>query len=364
MQRPENLTDIQAMGVIGLMSGTSMDGLDCCYAEFSRANGQFYFSNMIAHTYTYDEDQKKFLRAAFHKNSEQLKQTDQQFGYYLAEKVKHFIQQHHLENKVSLIASHGHTIFHEPAKGVTVQIGNGSIMNQLTGIRVINDFRIKDVQLGGQGAPLVPVGDQYLFAQYPACLNLGGFSNISLIHQGQRVAFDISPCNLPLNIVCEKYLNVPYDHAGSIAAGGKCYDPLLQKLNTIPYYQQQAPKSLGYEWLTHEFMPVVEEFPLPIEDLLSTLCQHIGHQIVRVLDENQLKEVLVTGGGAYNTHLINILKKSACKITLPDTAIIDFKEALIFAFLGFLNFHDSINTFKSVTGAKEDSMGGIRHFSH
>ena len=364
MKLAENLNEIKPTGVIGLMSGTSLDGLDCCYAEFSHSKGRFYFSNMIAHTYPYDDEQKNFLRAAFHGNSDQLKQTDQEFGRYLSEKVKHFIGQHHLENKVSLISSHGHTVFHEPAKGLTVQIGNGDLMNALTGIPVINDFRIKDVQLGGQGAPLVPVGDHYLFNQYEACLNLGGFSNISLIHQCKRIAFDIAPCNLPLNIVCEKYLNIPFDQGGSIAAGGKCYQPLLHKLNAIPYYQQQPPKSLGYEWLKHEFMPVVEEFPLPVEDLLNTLSQHIENQISRVLNENKINEVLVTGGGAYNTHLINMLKKSSCKITLPDHAIIDFKEALIFGFLGFLNLHDSINTFKSVTGAKEDSMGGIRHFGH
>jgi len=353
-------------GVIGLMSGTSLDGLDCCYVEFSKNEKGYLFRNLQTKSIVYSSEWREKLKNAFYLSPENLAELDKEYGTFLGEQTNLFIKEKDLRKKVIIIASHGHTVFHQPQKGITVQIGSGEKLAEITGINVINDFRILDVQLGGQGAPLVPVGDHYLFHEYAACLNLGGFSNISFVKNGQRIAFDISPCNLPLNIIVTEYFNLEYDENGKLAASGKIIEPLLKSLNEIPFYNLPHPKSLGFEWLTNEFMPIIEKFkddnPL---DLLRTITEHIAIQLAGIINQNQLPDVLITGGGVYNSFLISRLKElTSSKIIIPPKEIIEFKEALIFAFLGYLNLENTINTFKSVTGAKEDSIGGKRHFSH
>lgn len=360
---PENWLNMeQKLRVLGLMSGTSLDGLDCCYAEFTQKGSNYAFGSLKAHTFPYPEAWKNKLKNAFFESTENLTALDFEFGSYLAELANQFIKQHDLQDKVDLIASHGHTIFHQPAKGITLQIGNGEVLRKQTGIRVINNFRITDVRLGGQGAPLVPVGDHYLFADYEACLNLGGFSNISLVQENARIAFDISPCNLPLNYLSKKWFNLDFDPSGNIASSGKINSPLLAKLNALDFYHQRPPKSLGFEWLNDQFIPLIEHTAIEPTDLLATVCQHIADQLQDIFHKYKLKQALITGGGAYNKHLIHLLKDGQTKIVLPDPVIIEFKEALIFGFLGYLNFNNTINTFKSVTGAHTDSIGGIRHF--
>lgn len=359
------MTEKSWIGVIGLMSGTSLDGLDICYVEFSKSDNKYQFRNLIAKTQPYSALWKSNLTGAFYLQPNELAHLDLEFGKYLAESTNRFVAENYLNKKVELIASHGHTIFHQPQNKITVQIGSGIELHKITGFKVVNDFRIKDVLLGGQGAPLVPVGDHYLFSDYQACLNLGGFSNISFTSNGKRIAFDISPCNLPINQICKQHFNCEFDHNGDIAKSGNLIPELFSDLNGLQFYSQNPPKSLGFEWLTQSFMPVVNKYnQFKPADLITTITTHIANQITEVLKNNQINEVLVTGGGAYNTFLINLLKVGGTKITLPSSEIIEFKEALIFAFLGYLNLNDSINTFKSVTGASEDSMSGVRHFGH
>jgi anhydro-N-acetylmuramic acid kinase len=204
-----------------------------------------------------------------------------------------------------------------------------------------------------------------LFSTYQACLNLGGFSNISFDQNQKRIAFDISPCNLPINQLCKKYFNLDFDKNGDVAESGKLIDALFNELNAIPFYSQSPPKSLGYEWLTNSFMPIVEAYSdHKPENLIRTVTDHVGFQISEAFRNSKIQEVLVSGGGAYNKYLINYLKRGGTKIVIPSAEIVEFKEALIFAFLGYLNLNNSINTLKSVTGASEDSMGGVRHFGH
>ncbi len=352
-------------GVIGLMSGTSLDGLDICYVEFAFDNKTYAFKNLKAKTVAYSETWKHDLKNAFYLSPTDLDALDTAFGKFLAQNTLDFISENSLQNKVELVASHGHTVFHQPQNKITVQIGSGKELNELTSVKVINDFRIKDVLLGGQGAPLVPFGDLHLFSTYQACLNLGGFSNISFDQNQNRIAFDISPCNLPINQLCKKYFNLEFDKNGDLAKSGKLIDALFNELNAIPYYSQSPPKSLGYEWLTKSFMPIVEKYQAQKrQDLIRTVTDHVGFQINQALTNSKIKEVLVTGGGAYNNYLINYLKKGRAKVVIPSSEIVEFKEALIFAFLGYLNLNNSINTLKSVTGASEDSMGGVRHFGH
>lgn len=351
--------------VIGLMSGTSLDGLDCCCVDFYQDGNGYKFEIIAAKTFLYTHYWKNKLQQAFYLTPEKLSELSAVYGLYLSDCVNHFQNEFLAGKRAELIASHGHTVFHQPSKGITVQIGDGEIINKKTQIPVINDFRIKDVLLGGQGAPLVPVGDHFLFSEHDACLNLGGFSNISFIYSNVRIAFDIGPANLPLNLLCQRFFNCDFDKNGEISKRGIVIEKLRAELNDLPFFKKQPPKSLGFEWLNAEYMPVVEKyFNGNAADLLATVTQQVADQILMVIENYRLKSVFITGGGAYNDNLINHLKKSGTKIIIPIPEIVEFKEALIFAFLGYLNLNNSINTFKSVTGAREDSTGGIRHFSH
>lgn len=345
------------------MSGTSLDGLDICYAEFERLDNKFVYKNIAAKTYPYSASQIALLKNAFYQNENTLKQTDIEFGKHIAQVCLNFIKEFQLEDKVNLIASHGHTVFHQPEKKITKQIGDGKTIRDITKINVINDFRIKDVMLGGQGAPLVPVGDHYLFSEYQACLNLGGFSNISFVHNDARIAFDISACNLPINIFSKRFFDLDFDRDGLIATKGETIPDLFSELNDLSYYKKSPPKSLGFEWLNSEFIPIVEKYLMhPPENVISTITSHLSYQIKKVFNLYKIKNVLVTGGGAYNKKVIVDLMNDETEIIVPSSEIVEFKEALIFAFLGYLNANNSINTFKSVTGASENSMGGVRHY--
>ena len=275
-----------------------------------------------------------------------------EYGTYIGQSVNEFCTKYQF--KPQYIASHGHTVFHQPEIGITRQIGNGQEIAASTGINTISDFRSGDVALGGQGAPLVPIGDELLFSGYEFCLNLGGFSNISYREKEVRKAFDICPVNIILNHLCP-----PYDKDGTIGSQGSVHSELLNKLNNIEYYHKQPPKSLGREWLENEFMPYLEGSGIPHHDLVRTVYEHIAIQITNVLHTPNEGQVLLSGGGTHNTLLTTLLKeKSSVKIVIPDRLIIDYKEALIFAFLGVLRVRNETNCLSSVTGASRDSSGG------
>jgi len=268
-----------------------------------------------------------------------------------------FIVENTLDN-VDFVASHGHTVFHNPAQGITLQIGDGKTINEITKLDVICDFRTPDVKLGGQGAPLVPIGDRLLFSDYSYCLNLGGFSNISYEYKGERIAFDICPVNIVLNYYANK-AGVPYDKDGNIAQNGKIDIKLLNALNSISYYSAAIPKSLGFEFVEKEILPLIEKRQLPIEDVLRTFIAHICVQISACLDGNEKSKVLITGGGAFNIFLMNELSKfTKNEIVIPSDEIVNYKEALIFALLGVLRSENEVNCLRSVTGASVDHSSG------
>lgn len=352
------------MRVIGLMSGTSLDGLDICYAVFEKDNDAWRVNGLITSEISYDNDWRTKLIEAFYLGPEALQIRHVDYGTFLAESVKKFIVNHNLTGKVDLIASHGHTIFHQPEKGITVQMGDGQVIADLTGIETVCDFRSGDVALGGQGAPLVPVGDELLFGEYDACLNLGGIANISFVEDQNRVAFDICPCNLPLNKLLRTHYNQEFDPFGKYAREGELIPELLTDLNALSFYRTSRPKSLGIEWLNAEFYPLIDSFKdSKVKDILRTIVEHETEQIASVITKNELSQVLVTGGGAFNSFFIETLnKKVSAKIVLPSKEIIAFKEALVFAFLGMLRKENQVNIYKSVTGAKADSCGGVLCF--
>lgn len=351
----------QDFKVIGVMSGTSLDGLDiCCCRFFSKQNGYDY-EIIAAESFEYTSQFRQKLLAAYQLKPSELTEIDIEFGEYTAKMIRHFMLKNNLMDQVDLIGSHGQTIFHEPDKGITIQIGDGQTIANQTGIRTISNFRIKDVELGGQGAPLVPIGDRLLFGEMEACLNLGGIANISFEHQNDRIAFDICPANLPLNRLVEDKFNIPFDKNGEISSSGKVITSLLKELNALEYYQKIHPKSLAQEWLDAEFYPILSKYQdSPIAHVLRTIIEHETTQIAAVLDQFKLKDVMITGGGALNPFYIEVLsKKTTAKVMLPELELIEFKEALIFAFLAFLNLNNQVNTLCSVTGASRNSIGGM-----
>lgn len=342
--------------IIGLMSGTSLDGVDIAYCEFN-FDTIWSFRLIHAETIIYDAFWKKILGEIQKASAEKISEIDCNYGKFLGNLVKDFCKKYTISP--DFISSHGHTVFHQPSKGFTKQIGSGADIAANSGFPVICDFRSLDVALGGQGAPLVPVGDKYLFPDADYCLNLGGIANISFNDNNERIAFDICACNLILNYYAMKK-GVSFDRDGQIAASGKINTILLNSLNHLPYYSKIFPKSLGREDVEKDIIPLIDSFNLITEDVLSTFCEHISFQIANITGKSKKgKKMLITGGGALNSFLKNsILKNSNTEVIIPNKEIIEFKEAIIFAFLGVLRIRKEINCLKTVTGASKDNCGG------
>jgi anhydro-N-acetylmuramic acid kinase len=345
--------------IAGLMSGTSLDGFDIALCEFTPFEKSWQFKIIDAITYPYTEKWMENLRNAQHLSANNLLLLHKAYGEYLGLQVIEFLK--YKTVKPFLLASHGHTIFHQPQKKLTFQLGDGNSIAAASGITTISDFRSMDVALGGQGAPLVPVGDELLFGQYDLCLNLGGFANISFRSDHKRIAFDICPVNFVLNLLAASQ-GMEYDNNGNIAASGQIDHNLLAKLNSLEYYKSPHPKSLGREWVEKHVFSALEGSSLSIADKMRTFVEHIAIQCGKITNPVAAPgmKMLITGGGAHNEFLIEqITKHSNTKITVPDLLTIDYKEALIFAFLGLLRSQNKINCLSSVTGASRDSCGGV-----
>ncbi len=340
--------------IIGLMSGTSLDGLDLCYTQFEYNDGKWSYEILKAEAEDYPLEIKNKLASAQKMTALEYAQFNSDYGLYLGRRVKSFIEKYNL--KPDYIASHGHTIFHQPAIRFTAQIGSGAGIAAESGVDTICDFRTTDVALYGQGAPLVPVGDRNLFADFDYCLNMGGFSNISYNSGETRVAYDISPVNYVLNHYT-RMVGLEYDKDGEIARSGKCSTELLERLNNLDFYTKSGPKSLGREWVEDVVIPLIDSAGLSLEDRLSTFCEHVAVQIGGHIKSGR---VLLTGGGAFNKYLVERMSANApqCEYYVPDSMTVNFKEALIFAFLGALYVNDMPNCLKSVTGARYDNIGG------
>ncbi len=342
--------------VYGLMSGTSLDGVDLAICSFLLNEGIWNYRIMYTHTYPYTRDWTIQLAKAHKFSGADLISLDRNYGHLLGELINDTIVKTNL--KPTLIASHGHTIFHSPVNHYTFQLGTGAEIAVMTGVPTVCDFRSTDVAAGGQGAPLVPIGDKLLFSNYDACLNLGGFANISFDHEGIRRAFDICPVNIVLNQFAALQ-NLKFDRDGELGRAGSVDQDLLKRLNSLEFYSKTYPKSLGREWIESDFNPVLYSSSTSLQNKIRTCYEHIAVQIGRILDSNRIQEVLVTGGGTHNTFLMQLIKqKASSRIIIPDNETIDYKEALIFAFLGLLRFRGEINCLSSVTGADRDSICG------
>jgi len=358
-----NSNQIQEKRIIGLMSGTSLDGLDIACILFSHNTGQVDFVLEAAETVPLPTPLKELLLRIEEQTPRAIFKLNAQLGRFYAEAVNSFLAKNNLNKEsIDAIASHGQTIFHQPEDGFTVQLGCGSTLAYHTGIPVINDFRSLDVAAGGQGAPLVPIGDQLLFGgMADAFINIGGFTNISFTNKGTTVAFDVCPGNLPMNTYARQ-LGKEYDAGGEIAVSHVADPTLLQVLNQLAYYQLDGPKSLGTEWLESSFYPCISSNISP-SVAIATINEHIAHQLVNVLEKHHLKRAYITGGGALNTALINHIKaKYTGELIIPSADIINFKEAIIFAFLGYRFLDRKFNSLASVTGAHENVCGGALHY--
>lgn len=339
------------------MSGTSLDGLDIAKCTFEWKGAGWAYAIEQATTYPYTSAWKKKLTDAPNLSGIDLMMLHNEYGKLLGSNVKQFLMGQN--TGIDFISSHGHTIFHQPEKGLTLQIGNGATIAATTGITTIADFRTLDVAFGGQGAPLVPIGDELLFNSFDFCLNLGGFANISYKNDTHRIAFDVCPVNILINHLV-KQRNLSYDPEGSIASKGNISTVLLNDLNNLEFYQIAGPKSLGREWVWKSVLPVIYKYDLSLEDVLITIYQHITVKIAEIIQKKSQRTVLVTGGGAHNLFLIELLKQiPGIIVVVPSKEIIDFKEALIFAFLGVLRIRNEANCLRSVTGAKTDNVGGV-----
>ncbi len=339
------------------MSGSSMDGVDIACCEFEYLAEKWDWKIIAATTIPYTEQWRVRLAYLNQQTAENFHKTHVFYGHYLGMLVKDFLAAHQL--MVDFVASHGHTIFHRPELGYTAQIGDGAALSAICGLPVVSDFRSMDLALRGQGAPLVPVGDVLLFGDYDACLNLGGISNISYQQDGKLIAYDISPCNIVLNRVA-RWLGMPYDAEGQLASSAEVDPDLLGELSELPYYSYQGAKSLGREWINEEFWPIVKMYADVSEvEKMATLNLHIAKQIANVVNKLGLNRVLVTGGGAFNkTLLANLGSNSKAQFEVPQTELVNFKEALIFAFLGVLRIRNQENVLSSVTGAKHNHVAG------
>lgn len=348
----------ETYNTIGVMSGTSLDGVDLAHVQFSITGNKWKFNLLECETVPYSQEWIDELKNAINLSPEQLQKLNQDYTKILGNIISNFIRKHRIEN-LDAVCSHGHTILHQPQNGFTLQIGNLPEIAEIINQKVVCDFRVQDVKLGGQGAPLVPIGDRILFDEYDYCLNLGGFSNVSFEKDYTRIAFDISPVNTVLNFYANQ-LGFDYDDKGKISKSGNFCPELFNQLNALDFYQKAFPKSLGFEFVQETIFPLIESFPISVEDKMHTFTEHIAYQIGEALEIKQGK-LLITGGGTYNSFLLQRIQfyLSEMQLIVPENKILEFKEALIFALLGVLKLRNETNVLSSVTGARHDHSSGI-----
>jgi anhydro-N-acetylmuramic acid kinase len=348
---------------IGLMSGSSLDGLDLAFAEFTEQAGKWTYELKETACYVYTPEWTERLSNATRLSAldYQLLHTD--YGHYLGEQVNRFIEEKSLHFQAALIASHGHTSFHIPARKMTAQLGDGAAIAAETGLPVVSDLRAMDIALGGQGAPIVPVGEKLLFSGYEFFLNIGGIANIS-VNAANYLAFDICPANRVLNLLANQ-AGQAFDRDGALAAAGNINPVLLDTLNALPYYLQAAPKSLANDFGTDIVYPIIQQSGCDTADALRTYTEHIAVQVQQSLQHLSLQQpqrLLVTGGGALNQFLVDLLRAKleplSIQVVVPDEKLVNYKEALVMAFIGVLRWRQENNVFASVTGASRNSIGG------
>ncbi|MFK7933949.1 MAG: anhydro-N-acetylmuramic acid kinase [Saprospiraceae bacterium] len=352
--------------VLGLMSGSSLDGLDLAFCEFQLENDEITNWQLLAgETLSFTEQWQNRLRHLPEQSAYTFAQTDTYFGLYMGELVKQFLIKHQL--RPDFISSHGHTVFHHPERRFTTQIGSGAALAGFTGYPVVSDFRSQDVAQGGEGAPIAPIADKLLFSGYDFYLNLGGIANISANIGEKQVAFDIGGANQILNMLAME-AGLEYDRNGQIAANGELNLALKQTVDNLPYFNSPYPKTLDNRWVMAHIAPPYQNTEIPLKDRLFTACIQLAEQInlsiQQILTKENLQadsyQMLVTGGGAFNAFLMQTIQNAcpAVEIVIPDENLIAFKEAILMALMGLLRVTNQNNCLRTVTGAKRDTVSG------
>ena len=350
---------------IGIMSGSSVDGLDIAFTEFTETGGNWNYEILAADCIEYTPEWKQQLLNVCNLSALDYQLLHTAYGRLIGQQINEFIEKYQLHHKVQLIGSHGHTSFHLPALKTTAQIGDGAAIAAETKLAVVSDLRALDIACGGQGAPIVPIGEKLLFSNYNYFLNLGGIANISINTLEKYIAFDVCAANRVLNMLAYE-TGFNYDDEGKLAASGKINEALLEQLNALDYYHQPYPKSLPNSFGTDQVFPIIKNANLPIEVALRTYTEHICIQLSNAISIQQPatinQQLLVTGGGAFNKFLVNrlseMLAKKNINVIIPDEKIIQFKEALIMGLIAVLRWREEANTIASVTGASQASIGG------
>jgi len=348
--------------ILGLMSGTSLDGLDLAYCNIWTEDTSWKFEIKKTKSISYSPEMQDKLKNSIFLSADELLIFHNTYGTWLGEEAKQFIEENNLD--VAAIASHGHTTHHQPENGLTFQIGSGQHLANTSGQKVVCDFRTNDVALGGEGAPLVPIGDKLFFGEYDFCLNLGGISNVSFDKDGQRIAYDIGLANMILNHITRKN-GLDYDDGGLLAKSGTVNSQMLESLNELEYYKLPIPKSIGYEWFVNEVVPIVEGTKDSMENLLCTGVHHFCEQVAIQIKSHCTKPentLFVSGGGGLNNFMIETLQEKLgqqVKVAINEKQLIEFKEAAVFSLMGVLRLENKINVLSSVTGAKRDSSSGV-----
>lgn len=348
--------------VIGVMSGTSLDALDICIANYKLKNKKWQYKIEVSKSFNYSYKWIKTLTNPFNLSAEKMCLVETKYSLYISKKINKLLKQSNISYQdIDLISCHGHTFFHNPKKKYTKQICNGQLIASKTNIKTVCNFRNLDIVYGGTGAPLVPIGDCLMFSNYSYCVNIGGVMNISYKKNKKRVAFDICLANMGLNNIVSKY-GLKYDKNGNISKKGRVNKELLNQLLSIDYHKKKGPKSMGKEEFNNYYKPILKSYKIPTKDKLATFVEFIATELYKVIKCSRVKKnkILITGGGAYNNHLINEIKKKLTeyKIIIPEKDIVEFKEALIFGLLGVLRVRKNINCLSSVTGAKKNSCTG------
>lgn len=354
--------------VLGIMTGSSLDGVDLAYCILREDQQRWSYEIVNAECVPFPPLWKQRLLNLVLQNAVNYLKADAHFGHFLGETARKFIDEHQLENRLDFIASHGQTIFHQPENQMTSQIGDGAAIVAETGFPVICNFRTTDVALGGQGAPMAPIIDRLFFPDYAFCLNLGGIANISVKRDGRMIGYDICGANMVLNMLCSS-VGLDMDKDGEIARSGTVNLQLMDELNTQWYYDKPYPKTIGGGWVTKVFLPVFRKYRLKLEDALCTATEHIAQQISKDIKKIYVNEgielrdddaVLVTGGGVFNKFLLERINHHVpISVVVADPQTSKFKEALLVALMGVLRLRGEVNMLASVTGAREDSCGGV-----
>jgi len=355
---------------IGLMSGSSLDGIDLALTTFeveTQPKGELrvlHWEIEKSKTIPYPAQWVSDLQKAPEMSGLELSLLHSKLGNYFGQVVLEFSKE--TDSPIDYISSHGHTVFHYPQKKMTLQIGDGAAIAALTGIDVFDNFRLQDIAAGGEGAPLAPIVDAYLFPEIKYTLNLGGIANINIKTANGYLAYDLCGANQILNAL-SKEAGKEYDENGQIAAKGQIIPKLLRQANQWDYLRLAPPKSLDNRQVQNHTVRLFSSYPSPLEDRMFTAVHHIGYQIAASIHPHVgfvPEQLLITGGGALNTFLVSVIKEYLSPnieiIKAPDS-LINFKECVLMGLLGLLNIYQLPTTLPSVTGAKWKTVGGCFH---